>query len=152
MAWRPTTLWAVFPDQENPDWTTLFNALEDHKQGMQCMELFKTHSGCIGKQIMKSDGTVFLTFATKFMACSQDRQESLTGYYVHLNNVTGKASTLALRLFGVNMLVFAAITGAAYKSYARLLPIALPTVTGDNWAAWQKTAKDELSLEISLLA
>jgi hypothetical protein len=88
--------------------------------------------------------------STKILACSQDRQESQTGYDVQLNYVTGKASTLALRLFGVNMLVFAAITGAAYKSYARFLPIALPM--GDNWAAWQKIAKDELSLEICLLA
>jgi hypothetical protein len=40
----------------------IVDAWEDHKQGVLCLDLFKVY--CIWKQIMGSDCTVFLTFAT----------------------------------------------------------------------------------------
>ncbi len=81
----------------------IVDAMEDHKQGVQCMDLFKVY--CIGKQIMGSNHTVFLTFATGYNLnlCSATR----TSYDMQLHsNVTGKASNLAFSklAFGVNML------------------------------------------------
>ena len=184
----------------------IVDALEDHKQGVRCLDLFKVY--CIGKQIMGSDRTVFLTFATGYNILNLWRAVG-TGYDVQLHgDVTGKASTLALSklAFGVNMLgahyaplstslihadsessgayvqayralknavryficiklcddhrcttcwciqevrempkVVAAITDPAYTGADKLLPIARPM--GDNSAAWQKFAKEELHLE-----
>ncbi len=40
----------------------IVDAVKRHKGGQRCLELFKPY--CIGKQILESDCTVFLTFAT----------------------------------------------------------------------------------------
>jgi hypothetical protein len=42
----------------------IVDALEDHKQGVLCLDLLKVY--CIGKQIMGSNRMVFLTFATGY--------------------------------------------------------------------------------------
>jgi hypothetical protein len=70
----------------------------------ECLDLFKAY--VIGKQILESDRTVFLTFATVWDMLNIWRALQ-AGYLVQLLcDVTSKASTAALNklAFGVNML------------------------------------------------
>jgi hypothetical protein len=81
----------------------IVDAMEDHKQGVLCMDLLKVY--CIGKQIMGSDCTVFLTFVTGYNLLNIWRATG-TGNDVQLHgDVTGKASNLAFSklAFGVNI-------------------------------------------------
>jgi hypothetical protein len=67
----------------------IVDAMEDHKQGVLCMDLLKVY--CIGKQIMGSDCTVFLTFVTGYNLLNIWRATG-TGYDVQLHgDMTGKA-------------------------------------------------------------
>jgi hypothetical protein len=73
-----------------------------HEEGQRCLELFKPY--CIGKQILESDSTLFLTFAIPWNLLNFWRACG-TGFGVSVQisgDVTSKAFTTAL-----NILVFA---------------------------------------------
>ena len=74
-----------------------------HSSG-ECLDIHKVY--IIGRQILESDQTVFLTFANGWMLLNMFRSIA-SGYATPLcGDVTSKASTAALSKlgFGVNML------------------------------------------------
>ena len=72
----------------------IVDAVKRHEGGQRCLELFKPY--CIGKQILESDRTVFLTFATPWDLLNFWRACG-TGFDVQISgDVTSKASTTAL--------------------------------------------------------
>ena len=82
----------------------IVDAVKRHEGGQRCLELFKPY--CIGKQILESDRTVFLTFATPWDLLNFWRACG-TGFDVQISgDVTSKASTTALNklVFAVNRL------------------------------------------------
>jgi len=82
----------------------IVNAMTAHRKDGKCIDLFKVY--VIGRQILESDRTVFLTFANVWNLLNFWRAVA-SGYDVQLfGDVTSKASSAALNklAFGVNML------------------------------------------------